>query len=264
MKGRSAVEFKTAMQRGEVLFGTWLTSSDPMVTEVIASAGFDFCILDAEHGPVTASSALMTQIVADRVSVPLLVRVPAADPVHIMSALDLGATGIVVPRVASADEAAHAVRLAHYPPNGCRGYGPRRASNYLRNVDAYLDEAAEATTVIIQIENQGALSDLDGILALPHVDGILIGRNDLAVELGISRDPADSELQSITTGIIERAHSAGKAVGLACSALPASVQAARDLGATFVAAGIDLEFLARSVDSFISNVQSQNPSAKQT
>lgn len=264
MERRTAVGFKVALQRGEVLLGTWLTSSDPMVIEVMASAGFDFCILDAEHGPVTASTALTTQIVADRTSVPLLVRVPAADPVHIMAALDLGAAGIVVPRVSSIEEAAHAVRLAHYPPIGCRGYGPRRASNYLRNVDAYLDQAAEATTVIIQIENREALSALDGILALPHVDGILIGRNDLAVELGISRDPADPELQSITTDIIERTHSAGKAVGLACSALPASVQAARELGASFIAAGIDLEFLARSVDSFITNVHSQGPSQAQT
>lgn len=246
------------MRSGDFLLGTWLTSSDPMVAEVVASAGFDFAILDAEHGPVTASSALSTQIVADRAGLPLLVRIPTIDPVPIMAALDFGAAGILVPRVTSADDADRAARLAHYPPAGSRGFGPRRVSNYLRDVDSYVAGAADSTTVIIQIETQGALDDLDAILGLPRVDGILVGRNDLAMELGLPRDPGNPELAALTTDVLARARTAGKAAGIASSANPAAARAARELGATMVAAGIDVEFLARAVDGFVTDARATN------
>lgn len=246
------------MRRRDTLLGTWLTSTDPMVTEVVATAGFDFAILDAEHGPVTPSSALTTQIIADRAGLPLLVRIPSIDPVPIMAALDGGAAGILVPRVASADDAEQAARLAHYPPDGSRGFGPRRVSNYLRDVDSYVAGAADSTTVIIQIETQGALDDLDSILRLPRVDGILVGRNDLAMELGLPRDPANPDLAALTTNVLARARKAGKAAGIASSAIPSAARAARDLGATMVAAGIDVEFLARAVDGFVNDARTSN------
>lgn len=112
---RNHAQFKATLRAGEFLVGTWVTSSDPMMTEVVASAGFDFLILDAEHGPVTPLTALTTQLVADRTQVPMLVRIPTIDPVPIMSALDFGAAGILVPRVTCAADADRAVRLAYYP-----------------------------------------------------------------------------------------------------------------------------------------------------
>jgi 4-hydroxy-2-oxoheptanedioate aldolase len=255
---RTPEEFKAAVLRGDFLLGTWLTSPDPMVAEVIASAGFDFAILDAEHGPVTASSAFTTQVVSDRAGMPLLVRIPSIDPVPIMAALDFGAAGILVPRVANADDAERASRLAHYPPAGSRGFGPRRVSNYLRDVDSYVLGASDSTTVIIQIETKGALDDLDSILRIPHVDGILVGRNDLAMELGLPRDPNNPDLAAITANVLARARAAGKAAGIASSAIPAAARAARDLGATMVAAGIDVEFLARAVDVFVADTRTDN------
>ena len=188
----------------------------------------------------------------------MLVRIPAIDPVPIMFALDFGAAGILVPRVTGAADADRAVRLAHYPPIGSRGFGPRRVSNYLRDVDSYVQRAADCTTVIIQIETQGALTELDAILALEHVDGILVGRNDLAVELGLPRDPSDPDLVSITTDVLQRARAAGKAAGVASSALPAAARAPRELGASMVAAGIDVEFLARAVDGFVRDIRADN------
>jgi len=253
---RSAAEFKSAVRRAEFLLGTWVTSTDPIITEAVASADFDFLILDAEHGPVTASSAVTTQIVADRIGVPLLVRVPSIDPVPVMSALDIGAAGVLVPRVTGVADASRAVSLSHYPPIGSRGFGPRRVSNYLRDVDGYLERASDSTTVIIQIETQGALTELDAILALDHVDGVLVGRNDLALELGLPRDPTNDELNAITTDILQRARAAGRGAGIASSALPSSARAARDLGANLVAAGIDVEFLTRAVDGFVAEVRS--------
>lgn len=255
---RNLSQFKATLRAGEFLVGTWVTSSDPMMAEVVASAGFDFLILDAEHGPVTPLTAMTTQLVADRTQVPMLVRIPAIDPVPIMFALDFGAAGILVPRVTGAADADRAVRLAHYPPIGSRGFGPRRVSNYLRDVDSYVQRAADCTTVIIQIETQGALTELDAILALEHVDGILVGRNDLAVELGLPRDPSNPDLVSITTDVLQRARAAGKAAGVASSALPAAARAARELGASMVAAGIDVEFLARAVDGFVRDIRADN------
>ena len=252
---RSPTDFKSAVRDGDFLLGTWITSCDPMVTEVVASADFDFLILDAEHGPVTPTSALTTQIVADRTGIPLIVRIPSIEPVPIMAALDYGAAGILVPRVTGVDDASRAMHLAHYPPIGSRGLGPRRVSNYLRDVDAYVEQAADATTVIIQIETRGALDELDAILALPNVDAILVGRNDLAMELGLPRDPKHPELSEITADVLRRARAAGRGAGIASSALSTGALAARGLGATMVAAGIDVEFLARAVDGFVADVR---------
>ena len=250
-KGLRGVEFKAALRGDTCLLGTWLTTSDPMMTEVIALAGFDFCILDAEHGPVTASTALITQIVADRAGVPLLVRIPAIEPAPVMAALDNGAAGVIVPRVEHPDQAEQAIRLCHYPPIGSRGFGPRRASGYLRDVNGYLDRAQRSTVVIVQVETRGALDHLDQILALPGLDGILVGRNDLANELGLPRDPANPELSAITRDVLRRTRAVGLAAGLACGAAPAAAIAARKLGANLIAAGIDVEFLARAVDAFL-------------
>lgn len=255
MNQEGAQALKAALRRDQCLLATWLTTSDPMVTEAIALAGFDACILDAEHGPVTAGTALMTQIVADRSQLPLLVRIPAIEPAAIASALDNGAAGIIVPRVTSAEQAAEAIHLAHYPPNGSRGFGPRRASGYLRQVDEYLASAADSTIVVVQIETKGAIDDLDAILALPDLDGILVGRNDLATELRMSRDPADPALAAITRDILTRARAAGRGAGLACAATPAAAVAAASLGANFIAAGIDIEFVVRAVDGFLDHTR---------
>lgn len=255
MNQEGARALKEALRADRCLLATWVTSSDPMMVEAIAGAGFDACILDAEHGPVTPSSALMTQIIADRCQVPLLVRIPSIEPAIIGAYLDIGASGVIVPRIHSAEEAAEAIRLAHYPPTGTRGFGPRRASSYLRRIDAYLAAARDATIVIVQVETADAVADLDRILGLPDLDGILVGRNDLATELGLSRDPADPQLAAITADILARARAKGVGAGVACGANATAATAARQLGANFVAAGIDVEYLTRAVDAFLQDAR---------
>lgn len=255
MSQAQSADLKTALRGDGCLLGTWLTTSDPMMAEAVALAGFDFCILDAEHGAVTATTALATQMAADRAGVPLIVRVPQVDAHPIMAALDTGAAGIIAPRIDDLRGAEQAIRLAHYPPRGNRGYGPRRASGYLRQVDDYLARAEASTIVIVQIETRGALDALDDIIALPGLDAILVGRNDLAIELGLPRDPAHPELTAITVDVLARARAAGIGAGLACGAAAAAATAAGRLGATFVAAGIDVEFLARAVDGFVHEVR---------
>jgi len=255
MNQEGARALKQALRANKCLLATWVTSSDPMMLEAIAGAGFDACILDAEHGPVTASTSLMTQIISDRCQVPLLVRIPSLELSIIGAFLDNGAAGVIIPRIHTADEAAEAIRFAHYPPTGVRGFGPRRASNYLRRVDAYLAAARDSTIVIVQVETADALANLDRILALPGLDGVLVGRNDLATELGLSRDPADPQLAAITSDILARARARGLGAAVACGASAAAAAAAHQLGANFVAAGIDVEYLARAVDAFLQDAR---------
>jgi len=253
----TAKALKLALRDQECLLATWLTRCDPMMVEAIASGGFDTCILDTEHGPITAAGALMTQIIADRCGVPLLVRVPGPEPTAIAAALDNGAAGVVVPRVQSAAQAAEAIAMAHYPPRGSRGFGPRRASGYLRRVDDYLNRAHESTIVIVQVETKGAIDEIDQILALPDLDGILVGRNDLSMELGLPRDPADPRLTQITRDLLGRARAAGLGAGIASAGRVEAALAARDLGANLVAAGIDVEYLATAIDAFVQQARSQ-------
>ncbi len=249
--GRVETRFKVRVKGDDLLLGIWVSTCDPMMAEAVALADVDFLILDTEHAPLTASDVLMHQIVADSARCPLLVRIGADEPVGYMLALDGGATGVVVPRVKTAEDVQRAIDYSYYPPMGSRGFGPRRVSAYFRDVDAYVETANEFTTVIVQIETREAVDNLDAILAIPGLDGILVGRNDLAGSLGLSRDPNDGALAEVSRQILTAARQAGLGRGIACSAHAAAIPPLRDLGATMIAAGIDVEYLARAVDSFL-------------
>ena len=169
---------------GKFALGTWLTLLDPAVPELIAGAGFDLVIVDGEHGPAATADLARTLIATRASGVPLLFRVGANEPVRIMHALDAGASGVVVPQIRTVADAERAVAWCRYPPDGLRGIAPRRASGYGRGTAAYMAGANATVTCCIQIETREALADLDAILAVPGVDTILIGPNDLAAALG--------------------------------------------------------------------------------
>src|SRR5439155_26617319 len=119
-----------------------------------------------------------------------LVRVQWNDPVLIKPVLDIGAAGVIVPSVSTADEARRAVAACRYPPDGIRGFGPRRPSNYGRlGGPEFCKAANEAVIVIIQIEHIHGVNNLDEILAVPGLTGILVGSNDLSGSMGHMGEP---------------------------------------------------------------------------
>ena len=151
--------------------------------EVLASLGFDWLFIDAEHGPLeTRELTEILQAVGDKTA--CIVRVPEAAEVPIKKALDLGAHGIIVPQVNTAEQAANVVRWARYAPEGARGVGLARAHGYGLKFREYLSAANREIAVIVQAEHARAVENIDAIVRVPGVDAVLLGPYDLSASLG--------------------------------------------------------------------------------
>ncbi|QPM90917.1 HpcH/HpaI aldolase family protein [Pseudooceanicola algae] len=190
------------------LRGPFVAIPSPMVVEIMGGANPDFLCIDTEHSPIP--DFLLTEMIraGDLSGQPVLVRVQSALAQNITAALDAGATGILVPHVSSAQEAAAVVKAARFPPEGTRGAGPGRAAGYIRNIAGYIEDARRDTVVMVQIETVAAVARVAEILAVPGIDLALIGPGDLAVDLA-----ARDETRSLDT-LIDEVIAAGQAADL--------------------------------------------------
>ncbi len=166
---------KERLKAGAVAYGAWLSIADPVVAEIMAGAGLDYVMIDTEHAPWSLER-LQTALMAFRgVETVPIVRVPWNDQVHVKQALDVGAEGILAPMVRTTAEASALVAACRYPPDGIRGFGPRRASDYGRDIEGYMALANRSTIVIPQIEDVRTVDEIEAILDLPGVDALCIG-----------------------------------------------------------------------------------------
>lgn len=247
----AAESFRDRLRSADLMLGTWVGTIDPMIIEAMASSAVEFLVIDGEHGALGRQGILLSLIAARAGGARTLVRVGGDDPVHVMEALDNGADGVIVPRVRSVADVERAVDLCKYPPVGSRGFGPRQAGGYYRHEDRYLEEANTSTTLLVQIETAEAYADIDGILAVEGLDGVLVGRNDLALSMGLPRDHEDPQLLQIVKDVLGRARDRGMVRAIAAGIDPLAPAALRDLGANVVAAGADLEFVVHGLDAFL-------------
>lgn len=222
---------RSVLQGDTVAFGGWCSILDGFVAEIMASAGFDWCCVDLQHG-VGAQGAMVPMLQGIEVpGTPTIVRVPWNEPAGIMRALDAGAEGVIVPMVDSAAQAAAAVDACRYAPDGQRSWGPARVS--LRRED-YSPATANADVVCLpMVESAAAVDAVDDILAVDGVDGVFVGPNDLAVSLGIAPgQTSDTRLQAAIASVLEACRRAGKIAGI----FPPDDASL----ATFTAAGFDM------------------------
>jgi len=235
-------ELKQTLRARRPLAGTFVKTPTHEQMEVLALSGLDMICLDAEHAPFDRRSLDACLLACRAGGLPSLVRVPALDPVPILQALDMGATGVVVPHVRTAEEARRLVRMSTFGPGG-RGFaGSTRAAGYTAKPMArHLDDSAAQTTIMAQIEDAEALDELDGIMAVNGVDGILIGRVDLTVSLGAA-SPEAPEVTEAIARICAAAARHGRAVGMFLPTLT-GLDAWRDLGLTFFMVGSDHGFV---------------------
>jgi 2-keto-3-deoxy-L-rhamnonate aldolase RhmA len=247
-------DLRARLRSDDFLLGTWLTILDPTVPELLAGSGFDLLVADGEHGPV-ATSDLVAMLIATRAAgVPLLYRVAANEPVRIMHALDSGASGVVIPQVRTVADVTRAVAWCRYPPVGLRGVAPRRASGYGRGTAAYLAAADGLVTCCVQIETREALDDLDAILAVPGVDTILVGPNDLAAAIGHTGDLAHPDVEAAIARIVERATGAGIPAGIWTNS-PTQARHRRSQGYRWATVGADYGFMLTAADAAVREVR---------
>lgn len=239
--------FKLALASGKRQVGLWSGLASSIAAEIIAGAGFDWIVIDGEHGPNDVST-LLPQLQAMRggTAEPVF-RVPWNDMVIIKRAMDVGARTLLIPFVQNVEEARHAVAATRYPPLGIRGVSvtPRandygRISNYHKN--AHLD-----TCVLVQVETRTALKEIEAIAAVDGVDGIFVGPSDLAADFGFLGDPKHADVQGALKDAATRIRAAGKGAGMLTGNLD-DVEQLFELGYNFTAVGSDVGLLARTAE----------------
>jgi len=180
---------------GRVAFGGWCMVASPFVAEVVSASGCDWLCIDQQHGLI-ADDAMFAMVQAAAIRrTPVLVRVPWNAPAPIMRALDAGADGVIVPMVNTAEEAATAIAASRYPPAGCRSFGPLRAGMALPSFSPSVGN--EHVVLLVMVETLQAFENLDSILDVPGLDGVLVGPFDLAVSHTGQTDGAASSARDV-------------------------------------------------------------------
>jgi len=259
MAATPANPFKAALARGDVTFGLWLALAEPSSAELCATSGFDWVLIDGEHGPYDLRTILaVLQAVAPYPS-HAIVRVPSHDPALIKQVLDLGACTLLVPMVDSAAQARDLVRATRYPPQGIRGVGSvlARASRWGHWTD-YLQVADDRQCLLVQVESVTAIAKAEEIARVDGVDGVFIGPVDLAASMGHLGQPSHPEVVAAIDTAIDAILRAGKAPGIFC---PDEKSARRyvERGVRFVAVGADAILLARAARELASRFLRPEP-----
>lgn len=237
--------FKQALAAGRAQIGLWLSLAQPYAAEACATAGFQWLLIDGEHAPNDVRSTLaQLQAVAAYPAQPV-VRAVTGDTALIKQLLDIGAQNLLVPMVDTPEQARALVAATRYPPEGIRGVGAAvaRASRWGARRD-YLGAANDEVCLLVQAETRTALTHLPAICAVDGVDGVFIGPADLATSMGHRGAPGHPEVQAAIDQAIRTIVASGKAAGT----LTADAGLARhylELGATFVAVGIDVTLMVQ-------------------
>jgi 4-hydroxy-2-oxoheptanedioate aldolase len=185
------------------------------VAELLALAGFDFLVLDAEHGFFSIESIAAMVIAADGAGIPAIVRVPSCAAAEVGRSLDAGAAGILFPRGDGCAAVRGAIESAKFPPEGKRGLGGVRANRYGSvPLDRFVKESNARTVMVAQIETAGALAQLQDIAAEPGLDVLYVGPNDLTQALGVPGQYGDSRYREALGTIARQAKTSGKTAGI--------------------------------------------------
>ena len=222
--------------------GTFVNLGSALATEVCAMAGFDWLLVDLEHGS-GSEDALVGQVLAAAAhDVPLIVRVESLERIRVGRVLDFGVAGVMIPRVADAAEAGRVARWARYPPDGERGMATyNRACGYGTRLDV-LSTANDNVTVVLQIETPGALEEVEEIASTPGVDALFVGPLDLSQALGARGDFEAPVFQEAVARVAAAASHHGIVAGILARDREAADRYAAS-GFGLIAIGSDFTFL---------------------
>ncbi len=236
-------EFKRMLREKRLQVGLFVALANTYSMEILATAGFDWLLIDGEHAPNNPATVLPQLQAAAPYQVQLVVRPVNHDTALIKQYHDIGAQTLLVPMVESVSEAAALVRAVRYPPQGMRGVGTSLARAARWNaVRDYAKHANDEICLIVQIESRQGLANLDAILMVEGVDGIFIGPADLAASMGYLGQSGHPEVKAAIEDAVKRIAATGKAAGVFVSE-PKLARQYLDCGASFIAVGGDVTLL---------------------
>ncbi|RKP57678.1 aldolase/citrate lyase family protein [Pararobbsia silviterrae] len=236
--------FKAALAAGRTQIGLWTSFADPYAIEIVASAGYDWLLIDGEHAPNDVPRILAQLQAVQAYPTHAVVRPPEGSAVLIKQYLDLGAQSLLIPSVETAQQARDLVAATRYPPNGIRGVASARASRWGAIPD-YFTRADASVCLLLQIETAKGLDHLDAMLDVDGVHGFFIGPSDLSAALGYLGQPGHPAVIERIRAAIAKIVARGKAAGILC-ADPALARTYLECGVTFCAVGVDTMLLAQT------------------
>ena len=210
---------KQRLRAGRPAFGSLLNFGDPLVAEMMAAVGFDWLLVDTEHGPIDLATLATMFATITRYPCAPLVRVPALTEEHVKRVLDAGAWGVLAPNIRTREEAELLVRACKYPPQGVRSLGAGRFPlSFKTDAATYFRRANDEILTIVQIEHHEAITNVDAILSVPGVDACYVGPNDFCASLGLapSLEPPHKEFHEAMAVLLAACKRHGVAAGIHC------------------------------------------------
>ncbi|MEI7615378.1 MAG: aldolase/citrate lyase family protein [Actinomycetota bacterium] len=247
-------KFLEKINRGEVCLGAGVQFREPMISELFSEIGFDFLWICAEHTAADRGTVLSHIMATKGTDTAPFVRVPGNEPFILKPFLDMNPAGIIFPFISTPEDAIKAVKSCRYPPEGIRGYGPTRPTNYyMMDKEKYFEMSKYNPWVILQIEHIDAVKNLDKILEVPGIGSIVIGPNDLANSIGIMGGSRSLEVSRLIETILKKARdkkvTAGVSIGYDMDELD-NYKKLVDLGASW----FDVAFDMVSIRNYSQNV----------
>jgi 4-hydroxy-2-oxoheptanedioate aldolase len=257
----SGAEFKKRLREGTPMLGLFVNSHSPTVAEQLAHSGYDWLLVDTQHGPMgyETLSAMLAGIASGGAK--SLVRVGGyQDRPGIQQALDMGADGVLIPYINNADEARQGISCARYPTAGTRSvYFPQRSMNKA-GLLGYAGGAPANTIVALQVETADCIKNIDSIAAVPGVDILFLGQNDLCMSMGLFEKYefplmyTSPELGDATNKLVAAARKNNVILGLFLFGT-SRVGEFLDKGFTFVSLGNDLHHVLTQTGAYVNDVE---------
>tara|TARA_B100001758_G_C18415604_1_gene619318 strand:- start:2668 stop:3441 length:774 start_codon:yes stop_codon:yes gene_type:complete len=250
MQNKNHLKYK--LLSGKPVIGTWSIIPSAVSTDVIASAGLDFIIIDSEHGPISFETAQQMVISCESRGVSPVMRIGNIDEADILKAMDIGVHAIQVPNINCKKDVENIINLSKYPPIGNRGFSPfTRAGDYTNeNAITHTDLANENTLVAINIEGKEAIENIDEILKLNDLDILFIGLFDLSKALGIPGQTNDPRVMEYLKSLTQKISSTGKWAGTIATTHE-SIPKFIEMGLKYIVYMVDCEMLKRSYSEVV-------------
>ncbi len=247
---------KNKLTKNQLTIGSWIMIGDTTSVEVMALAGFDWLAIDIEHTSIDLDTVKVLIQIIQAKKVKALVRVSKNEEVIIKKVLDMGADGIIIPMICSESDAIQAIHYSKYPPIGKRGVGLSRASQYGEKFEEYKKWVDDELVVIAQVEHINAVNNIDQIINVNGIDGVLIGPYDLSASMGYPGKFEEKNVKEAINKVINACKENNFPSGFhIVDTDPKSLQTKIEEGFTFLAFGIDYMFMKDSATKGIKYIK---------